>query len=82
MLFVNWLPDDIWTVCNGLKSVMPDFTVSILLDESASVLMQRTPKEIEKSLPVCYQRVMQLEGVLGLHQTHFWTLCSEVLLGF
>lgn len=68
-------------ICSMIIAVLISISTIPLLNESASVLMQRTPKEIEKSLPVCYQRVMQLEGVLGLHQTHFWTLCSEVYVG-
>lgn len=68
-------------ICSMIIAVLISVSTFPLLNDSASVLMQRTPKEIEKSLPVCYQRVMQLEGVLGLHQTHFWTLCSEVYVG-
>jgi len=68
-------------ICSMIIAVLISISTFPLLNDSASVLMQRTPKEIEKSLPVCYQRVMQLEGVLGLHQTHFWTLCSEVYVG-
>jgi len=68
-------------ICSMIIAVLISVSTIPLLNDSASVLMQRTPKEIEKSLPVCYQRVMQLEGVLGLHQTHFWTLCSEVYVG-
>jgi len=68
-------------ICSMIIAVLISVSTFPLLNDSATVLMQRTPKEIEKSLPICYQRVMQLEGVLGLHQTHFWTLCSEVYVG-
>lgn len=77
--FFDWHIAD--PICSMIIAVLISVSTFPLLNDSASVLMQRTPKEIEKSLPVCYQRVMQLEGVLGLHQTHFWTLCSEVYVG-
>ena len=34
--------------------------------ESASILMQRTPKQLDNKLTDCYQKVMALEGVQGV----------------
>jgi len=68
-------------ICSMIIAILISISTFPLLNDSVAVLMQRTPKEIEKSLPVCYQRLMQLDGVLGVHQTHFWTLCSEVYVG-
>merc|ERR1719282_2230588 len=41
----------------------------------------RSPKALDHSLPEAYQKVMQLEGVQGVHETHFWTLCSNYYCG-
>merc|ERR550534_2186654 len=46
-----------------------------------AILMQRTPKQLDHQLADCYQRVMQLEGVQGVHEQHFWTLCSNYYCG-
>ena len=40
--------------------------VGSLVKESASVLMQRSPKELDTALTDCYQKVMALEGVQGV----------------
>lgn len=52
-----------------------------LLSENTSVLMQRIPYALDNQLPQCYQRLMQLEGVLSVQEPHFWTLCSDVYVG-
>ncbi|KAB0388044.1 hypothetical protein FD755_003000 [Muntiacus reevesi] len=52
-----------------------------LLRESVGILMQRTPPLLENTLPQCYQRVQQLQGVYSLQEQHFWTLCSDVYVG-
>ena len=49
--------------------------------DSVAILMQRTPKQLDGQLPDCYQKVMQLEGVQGVQETHFWTLCSNYYCG-
>merc|ERR1719205_179470 len=43
--------------------------------------MQRSPKELDHDLPDAFQKVMQLEGVQGVHETHFWTLCTNYYCG-
>lgn len=68
-------------ICSMIIAVLISISTFPLLNDSAAILMQRTPKELEKALPICYQRVVGLDGVLGVHQTHFWTLCSEVYIG-
>ncbi|KAK2149907.1 hypothetical protein LSH36_432g02042 [Paralvinella palmiformis] len=57
------------------------FSVIPLLQESISVLMQRQPPQLDNGLPSCYHKVSQLDGVYGVHEPHFWTLCSEVYVG-
>ena len=55
--------------------------VGSLVADSVAILMQRTPKQLDGQLPDCYQKVMQLEGVQGVQETHFWTLCSNYYCG-
>ena len=57
------------------------FSVGSLIADSVAILMQRSPKALDHSLPEAYQKVMQLEGVQGVHETHFWTLCSNYYCG-
>ena len=44
--------------------------VGTLVAESASILMQRTPKQLDNKLADCYQKVMALEGVQGVQVSH------------
>ena len=44
--------------------------VGSLVAESASILMQRTPKQLDNKLADCYQKVMSLEGVQGVQVSH------------
>lgn len=75
----GWMIAD--PICSMFIATMIGLSVLPLIRDSVYVLMQRTPKEIEPLLPGCYQRVMQLEGVLGVQEPHFWTLCSDVYIG-
>jgi len=68
-------------ICSLFIASLVGLSVIPLLRDSVYVLMQRTPQELESQLPACYQRVMQVDGVLSVQQTHFWTLCSEVYVG-
>ena len=42
--------------------------------------MQRAPPALDSQLQTCYQRVEQIEGVAGIKDPHFWTLCRFALL--
>lgn len=75
----GWMIAD--PICSMFISTMIGLSVIPLLRDSICVLMQRTPRELDHLLPGCYQRVMQLEGVYGVQEPHFWTLCSEVFIG-
>ncbi|XP_071073318.1 zinc transporter 7 isoform X2 [Dasypus novemcinctus] len=68
-------------ICSILIAMLIVISVIPLLRESVGILMQRTPPLLENSLPLCYQRVQQLQGVYNLQEQHFWTLCSEVYVG-
>ncbi|XP_067137558.1 zinc transporter 7 [Centruroides vittatus] len=75
----GWMIAD--PICSMFIATLIGVSVLPLLRDSIYILMQRTPKELEKVLPSCYQRVMQLEGVYSVQEPHFWTLCSDVYIG-
>ncbi|CAO2599841.1 Zinc transporter 7 [Lemmus lemmus] len=68
-------------ICSILIAILIVISVIPLLRESIGILMQRTPPSLENTLPQCYQRVQQLQGVYSLQEQHFWTLCSDVYVG-
>ncbi|KAM6065725.1 zinc transporter 7 isoform 3-T3 [Chlamydotis macqueenii] len=68
-------------ICSMLIALLIGVSIVPLLKESIGILMQRTPPSLENTLPQCYQRVQQLQGVYSLHDPHFWTLCTDVYIG-
>uniref|UniRef100_A0A672IT15 Zinc transporter n=1 Tax=Salarias fasciatus TaxID=181472 RepID=A0A672IT15_SALFA len=68
-------------ICSMLIAILIGVSVVPLLKESIGILMQRTPPSLDASLPACYQRVQQLQGVYNLQEPHFWTLCTDVYIG-
>jgi len=76
--FEWYIADPICSICIALLICL---SVLDLIKDSASVLMQRSPPAIDNQLPQCYQRLMQLEGVLSVQEPHFWTLCSDIYVG-
>lgn len=68
-------------ICSMLIALLIGVSVVPLLRNSIGILMQRTPPSLDPVLPQCYQRVQQLQGVCGLHDPHFWTLCTDIYIG-
>lgn len=68
-------------ICSIFIAVLIAGSVWPLLKDSVAILMQRSPKQLDNQLADCYQRVMQLEGVQGVQEQHFWTLCSNYYCG-
>ncbi|KAF4083117.1 hypothetical protein AMELA_G00136430 [Ameiurus melas] len=68
-------------ICSMLIALLIGVSVVPLLRESIGILMQRTPPALDQTLPECYQRVQQLQGVYNLQEPHFWTLCTDVYIG-
>ncbi|XP_023324518.1 zinc transporter 7 [Eurytemora carolleeae] len=79
MHMFGWMIAD--PICSIFIAVMIALSVGSLVAESASILMQRTPKQLDNKLADCYQKVMSLEGVQGVQETHFWTLCTNFYCG-
>merc|ERR1712098_863237 len=73
MQLFGWMIAD--PVCSIFIAVLIALSVGSLVADSVSILMQRSPKALDYQLPEAYQKVMQLEGVQGVQETHFWTLC-------
>merc|ERR1712051_1089097 len=76
MQMFGWMIAD--PVCSIFIALLIGLLVGSLVADSMSILMQRSPKELDHSLPEAYQKVMQLEGV---QETHFWTLCTNYYCG-
>lgn len=74
-----------WMIADPLCSLFIAILISIsvypLLRDSFYVLMQRVPVELESKLPDCLYRIQSLSGVIGVHETHFWTLNSDTFIG-
>jgi len=79
MQMFGWMIAD--PVCSIFIAILIGLSVGSLVADSMAVLMQRSPKELDHSLPEAYQKVMQLEGVQAVHETHFWTLCTNYYCG-
>jgi len=77
--YFGWMMAD--PLCSMMIAILISLSIWPLLMDSMSVLMQRTPKEIEYELPIAYQRVCQVEGVNSVQDPHFWTLCSKNFVG-
>ncbi|XP_046401699.1 zinc transporter 7 [Ischnura elegans] len=75
----GWMIAD--PICSMFIALLIALSVLALIKESAMILMQRQPVSLDSQLPGCYRRVLQLPGVLGVHECHFWTLCSDVFVG-
>jgi len=77
--YFGWMMAD--PICSMMIAILISLSIWPLLLDSMSILMQRTPKEIEYELPIAYQRVCQLDGVCSVQDPHFWTLCSKNYVG-
>lgn len=77
--YFGWMMAD--PLCSMMIAILISLSIWPLLMDSMSILMQRTPKEIEYELPIAYQRVGQLEGVHSVQDPRFWTLCSKNFVG-
>jgi len=79
MQLFGWFIAD--PICSIFIALLIGMSVFSLIADSMAILMQRSPKQLDDNLTECYQKIMQLEGVQGVHETHFWTLCSDYYCG-
>ena len=62
MSYFGWMIAD--PICSMFIAILIFISIIGLLRDSAAVLMQRTPKELDHQLPGCYHRVTMLPGEL------------------
>ncbi|XP_059612858.1 zinc transporter 7 [Phlebotomus argentipes] len=79
MQMFGWMIAD--PICSMFIALLIALSVLSLIKESIMVLMQRTPINLDRALPQCYQKVTGLAGVYAVQEPHFWTLCSDVYVG-
>lgn len=74
-----------WMIADPLCSLFIAILISVsvypLLKDSIFILMQRTPVELDDKLPDCLFKIQRLDGVINVHETHFWTLNSDSYTG-
>jgi zinc transporter 5/7 len=70
----GWMIAD--PICSMFIAVLIIVSIVPLMKDSLGVLMQRSPSSLDYTLPTSLQRVYELEGVVQVHNTHFWTLCT------
>ncbi|XP_071844901.1 proton-coupled zinc antiporter SLC30A5-like isoform X2 [Apostichopus japonicus] len=68
-------------ICSVFISVMILLSVVPLLKDTASILLQRTPPEVEPCLSEGFAMVHSLDGVLSYRRPHFWTHAGSTLAG-
>lgn len=59
-----------------LISIVIIYSSLRLLKESVDILMERTPKHID--IEKLKKEILDVEGVLGMHDLHVWSICSNV----
>lgn len=79
MHMFGWMIAD--PICSMFIAILIALSVLSLIKESISVLMQRQPPSLDRTLPGCYQKVTGLAGVYSVQEPHFWTLCSDFYVG-
>ncbi|KJE97998.1 zinc transporter 5 [Capsaspora owczarzaki ATCC 30864] len=77
--FFGWHMAD--PVCSLFISVLIFLSVIPLLKNSSRHLLQQTPPDMEHALQSALQRVLQLDGVLGIRDPHFWNHAPSVMVG-
>jgi len=77
--FFGWTSAD--PICSFCISVLIFVSVIPLLSSSAATLLQATPKNFEKKLSKCLNKVLSIEGVVSYANPHFWQLYKDILIG-
>jgi len=79
MYLFDWMIAD--PICSIFIAIMIAMSVFSLIADSVKILMQRQPEQLDGKLQECYNKVASLQGVQGVHETNFWTLCTNVYVG-
>eukprot|EP00053_Salpingoeca_punica_P018251 m.178412 g.178412 ORF g.178412 m.178412 type:complete len:442 (+) comp17393_c0_seq4:96-1421(+) len=68
-------------ICSLLISFLIFASVIPLIQHSASVLLLRTPRAIQRHLPNALAKIQSVEGVLGIQEPHFWEHAGGKIFG-
>jgi len=79
MYLFDWMIAD--PICSIFIAIMIALSVFSLIADSVKILMQRQPEQLDGKLQECYNKVASLQGVQGVHETNFWTLCTNYYVG-
>eukprot|EP00123_Amoebidium_parasiticum_P001849 comp13050_c0_seq1/m.8322 comp13050_c0_seq1/g.8322 ORF comp13050_c0_seq1/g.8322 comp13050_c0_seq1/m.8322 type:complete len:406 (-) comp13050_c0_seq1:536-1753(-) len=79
MQWFGWMYAD--PICSMCIALMIFGSVIPLLKNSASILLQRCPFELDDKLPGLYQRLLTVDGVLNFRDAHFWLLSTDNTMG-
>ena len=76
-LLIDWFG---WHRADPIASIfialMTLISVKPLLTETTTTLLQRSPPELDDTLPTAYSQLLRLEGVERLEEAHSWTLAK------
>jgi len=75
----DWMIAD--PICSIFIAILIAISVFSLIADSVEILMQRQPRQLDGKLQDCYNKVANLEGVQGVQETNFWTLCTNYYAG-
>eukprot|EP00124_Ichthyophonus_hoferi_P005557 Ihof_evm1s837 gene=Ihof_evmTU1s837 len=75
----GWMYAD--PICSMCIAFMIFASVIPLLKNSASILLQRCPFEIDQHLPNVYSRLLTVDGVVNFRDAHFWVLSTDSTIG-
>lgn len=71
----GWMIAD--PICSMFIATLVALSVYPLLRDSVSIIMQRSPKELDNQLASVHQKITTIDGVYSLHDFHIWTLCTD-----
>lgn len=79
MYLFDWMIAD--PICSIFIAILIAISVFSLIADSVEILMQRQPRQLDGKLQDCYNKVAKLDGVQGVQETNFWTLCTNYYVG-
>ncbi|XP_063955956.1 proton-coupled zinc antiporter SLC30A5-like [Lytechinus pictus] len=68
-------------ICSIFISVMILISVAPLLGDTASILLQRIPPELEPGLNEALFKIRSINGVLSFRKPHFWRHSGDIVAG-
>ena len=74
MQWFGWMIAD--PICSMCIAFLIFISIGSLIMDSASVLMQRQPKELDHKLPECYDKVSFLDFTTHLHALFYGSICT------